>query len=131
MRLSGYLWENLGFKYALIGCGVAVLCLIIPLVHFVTGPLSPLIGGWVAGSSAKATPLRAVWIGTLMAVTFAGALVIVVPLAVALLPGLNFPNLSAGGTALYIVIGIAALVVALAPAGAVIGGSMARKKSGL
>ena len=131
MRLNSYLWENLGFKYAFIGCGVAVLCLLIPLVHFVTGPLSLMIGGWVAGSSARARPLRAVWIGALMAVIFAGALVIVLPLAVTLLPGLGFPDLSAGGMALYIAVGVASLVVALAPVGAVIGGSMARKKSGL
>ena len=129
MRLFRYLWDNLGFKYACIGCGVAVLCLLIPLVHFISGPLSPLIGGWVAGSTAKARPLRAIWIGAMMAVIFAGALVIILPIAVTLLPGLDFPDLSAGGAALYVVIGIALLVVSLAPVGAVIGGSMARKKS--
>ena len=131
MRLLRYLWVNLSFKYAFIGCGVAVLCLIIPLVHFVTGPLSPLIGGWVAGSTAKASVPRAVWIGSLMAVIFAGALLILLPIVVSLLPGVDFPNVSEGGTALLVIVAVAAVVVALAPVGAVIGGSMARKKSGL
>ena len=54
------------FKYALMGFGISVVCLVIPVVHFVTGPLAPLIGGWVAGSSAKAPPEMAFGIGMIM-----------------------------------------------------------------
>ncbi|MBI4506986.1 MAG: hypothetical protein HY691_15760 [Chloroflexi bacterium] len=38
----------------LAGVAVAVGCLLIPLVHLVTGPLAPLIGGWFAGTRVRA-----------------------------------------------------------------------------
>ena len=122
-----FVLENLGLKYAFIGCGVAVLCLIIPLVHFVSGPLSPLIGGWVAGSHAKAGILRAVWIGVLMVALLAGALLVLLPVLNSLLPGIDVPQVSEGGTVLYVFAGILGIAVALASMGAAIGGSMARK----
>jgi hypothetical protein len=31
-----------------IGCAVAMLCLLPPILHFITGPLGPLIGGFIA-----------------------------------------------------------------------------------
>ena len=36
-------------KAAFIGVGVALLCLLPPIIHFITGPLSPAIGGFVGG----------------------------------------------------------------------------------
>ncbi len=36
-------------RAALIGVGIALLCFLPPLLHFITGPLSPLIGGFVGG----------------------------------------------------------------------------------
>ena len=123
-----YVLENLGLKYAFIGCGVAVLCLIIPLVHFVSGPLSPLIGGWVAGSMAKAGALRAVWIGVLMSGLLAGALLAMLPVVSSLVPEVDIPSVTDGGLALFLIAGILAIAVALASVGAAIGGSMARSK---
>jgi len=38
----------------LMGVGVAFLCVIFPIVHFVTGPLAPGIGGFVAGIRSQA-----------------------------------------------------------------------------
>ena len=46
-------------KYAFMGFGITFVCLftiVIPIVHFVSVPLAPLIGGWFAGNSAKAKP---------------------------------------------------------------------------
>ena len=40
-------------RAALIGTGVALLCLVPPLLHFVTGPLAPFIGGAVAGANLR------------------------------------------------------------------------------
>ena len=124
-----YVLENLALKYAFIGCGVAVLCLIIPLVHFVSGPLSPLIGGWVAGSMAKAGALRAVWIGVLMSGLLAGAVLAMLPVVTSLLPGIDLPQASDGGLVVLLSAGVLAVAVALASVGAAIGGSMARSKS--
>ena len=36
-------------RAALIGTGVALLCILPPIIHFLTGPLSPAIGGFVGG----------------------------------------------------------------------------------
>ena len=123
-----YVLENLGLKYAFIGCCVAVLCLIIPLVHFVSGPLSPLIGGWVAGSMARAGTLRAVWIGLLMSALLAGAMMALLPVLSSLLPGIEFPQVTDGGFVLFLFAVVLAIAVALASVGAAIGGSMARRK---
>ena len=38
---------------ALIGVGVALLCFLPPLLHFITIPLSPFIGGIVGGMQLK------------------------------------------------------------------------------
>ena len=54
------------FKHAFIGFGIALLCFLPPIVHFVTGPLGPFIGGWFAGNRHQATPGQAVVIGILM-----------------------------------------------------------------
>lgn len=54
-------------KGALVGFGVALLMLTPPIVHFVTGPLGPLVGGFFGGSRAKATFPVAVGVGLLMA----------------------------------------------------------------
>ena len=36
-------------RAAFIGAGVALLCFLPPILHFITGPLSPAIGGFVGG----------------------------------------------------------------------------------
>ena len=123
-----YVLENLGLKYAFIGCGVAVLCLIIPLVHFVSGPLSPLIGGLVAGSMARAGTLRAVWIGVLMSALLAGSTIALLPVLSSLLPGIELPQVTDGGFVLFLFAGVLTIAVALASVGAAIGGRMARRK---
>ena len=53
-------------KGALIGIGITLVGMLPPILHFVTGPLGPFIGGFVGGSSVRATPEKALGIGTLM-----------------------------------------------------------------
>lgn len=53
-------------KHALFGFVVSLLCLLPPLVHIVTGPLGPFIGGLFAGSKHQATTAEAIGIGILM-----------------------------------------------------------------
>jgi len=54
------------FKHAFMGFGVCLACLLPPIVHLVTGPLGPLIGGWFAGSKYQATTGQGLGIGVLM-----------------------------------------------------------------
>ena len=75
-------------KHALLGFGISLACLLPPIVHFVTGPLGPLIGGWFAGSKHRAQPGQAMGIGVLMGLFMAfpvGAILTVDKLA----PSLN------------------------------------------
>lgn len=56
-------------KYILpgfIGLGVMVVCILPPILHFLTGPLSPVIGGFVAGIKGKADGKGALTIGGIM-----------------------------------------------------------------
>ncbi len=110
------------FKYAFLGFGITLLCLItivIPIVHFITVPLSPLIGGWAAGYNAKASTDAAIGIGVIMGV------LIVVPVAIAVI----FAGvvLSVDDFILRALgFGIPALTVVMGSIGAIIGGGMSR-----
>jgi hypothetical protein len=50
--------SNLGSELlsGLLGAGVAMACILPPLLHLVTGPLGPLIGGFVAANRGKPGP---------------------------------------------------------------------------
>ena len=112
-------------KYAFMGFGVSVLCLLIPLVHFVSGPLAPLIGGWFAGNSAKAEPGQAAGIGLLMGVLMAIPAVAAPRVVEALAPYLM--SWADDSMLLAIGVGLPLYTALLGMAGAVIGGRMAAK----
>jgi hypothetical protein len=50
----------------LIGFGISVGCLLPPILHFVTGPLGPFIGGFFGGMKARVNGNGAVAIGVIM-----------------------------------------------------------------
>lgn len=50
----------------LMGFGISVGCLLPPILHFITGPLGPVIGGFAAGMKARASGKDALIIGLLM-----------------------------------------------------------------
>ena len=56
------------YKVAFIGFCITVGLLLIPIIHFVSGPLGPAIGGFIAGSKAKVTPGESLLVGTLMGI---------------------------------------------------------------
>ena len=54
-----------------IGFGISVLCIVPPIIHFVTGPLGPLIGGFFGGMKTKAKWNGAIAIGLTIGISLA------------------------------------------------------------
>jgi hypothetical protein len=110
-------------KGALVGFGVALLMLLPPIVHFVTGPLGPLVGGFFGGSRAKATLPVAVGVGLLMALFMAAPIGGLVALGTAFeipfLPRSMLDVLGVVGVVVVVYTGVMGTV------GAVIGGRAA------
>jgi hypothetical protein len=76
---------------ALIGAGVAIACLVPPVVHFISGPLGPLIGGAVAGGRSRASGLSALVIGLTIGLLLAVAVPALALLLETILP-VRFPE---------------------------------------
>ena len=83
----------------LIGAGVMVGLLLIPIVHFFTALPSPFIGGFIGGSKAAVAPSQALGVGAVMGmVAFAAVAVAAVALDAALLYAVaTLVGLYAGG----------------------------------
>jgi nitric oxide reductase large subunit len=111
-------------KHALMGFGISLACLLPPIVHLISGPLGPFIGGWFAGSKHQATPSQAIGIGSLM------GLFMVLPL-VALLAVNNLVLSWVEDDSLLIIIGIVVLgyTAVLGTVGAMVGGYMLGRSS--
>ena len=110
---------------ALIGLGVMVACLAPPILHFVTGPLGPAIGGFIAGIRSRCTFEQAALTGLLMSALLTAVAAVVMTLAVELAP----PELRSIDARFLTWIGLAAFlyVLLLATLGAWIGGAYARR----
>lgn len=76
------------FRAALVGAAVTLGCVLVPIVHFVTGVPSPFIGGYMAGARSACTQGQAVLLGLLMAV-FLMLPAVVAALAIALFADLS------------------------------------------
>jgi hypothetical protein len=70
-------------KGALLGLGITLVALIPPIVHFISGPLGPLIGGFIASArTCRGNPRKAVAMGILMGLFMTVAVtIVVVPLS--------------------------------------------------
>lgn len=60
----------------IIGAGVMIGLLLIPIVHFFTALPSPFIGGFIGGSKSAAQPHEALGVGAVMAAVAFGAVAI-------------------------------------------------------
>jgi hypothetical protein len=122
----------------LLGAAVAVGCILPPILHLVTGPLGPLIGGFVAASrinpGTRGRAIIAVTVGTLLA----GAVGAVASVIAALSPatpaaGSGVPNWLTGfvaGPALFSVLAIVwTYATAMAAVGTAISGALSRKRA--
>jgi len=113
-------------KAALAGFGITVGLLLIPLVHFVSGPLGPFIGGFIGGSMVRARPSQGIIIGGLMG-SFVAIPAILIVAMLTLATDILKDNWQ---TALnIIVIGVAFYITFLGSIGAIAGGHMARNKA--
>jgi hypothetical protein len=106
------------------GVGVAFLCVIFPIVHFVTGPLAPGIGGFVAGTRVTASG-DDIWI---IGGTIGVGLAIILGIAALVISafvsgGRAAPGLSAIVSGVALVYG-----TVLGSVGASFGGRMGREK---
>lgn len=99
-----------------------MLSVIIPLVHFVSVPLSPFAGGFIAGTKGEATRDQALGIGSLMGLYSVG-LVFVIGVLLDLTLGI--------GLTLVVVTSIVAAIyiTGMACLGAIIGGNKARQQA--
>lgn len=59
---------------ALIAFAVSVVCLIPPGIHFVSGPIGPLIGGYVAGNRLRLGEDESMVVGLAMGVALGGTI---------------------------------------------------------
>ena len=113
-------------KGALIGFAIALGMLLPPIIHWVSGPLGPLVGGFIGGSRARTDGWRALGVGLLM------GLFMILPIVVILLVASSVAeSLIPGGVRK--VLGILAIVIVLytgfmGSIGAAIGGYLAVKQ---
>ncbi len=59
-------WSRI-IKATVFAMVISIICLLPPGIHFVSGPLGPLIGGYFAGSRTRLRPSEAAVVGLLMA----------------------------------------------------------------
>jgi hypothetical protein len=88
----------------LLGVGVAFFCFVPPILHFITGPLAPGIGGFVAGTRTGATGDDIWIIGATIGVGLAVMLGIAAFVISGIVGGRPLPGLGAlvsGGALIY------------------------------
>ncbi|MBI4198109.1 MAG: DUF5518 domain-containing protein [Chloroflexi bacterium] len=112
-------------KSAFIGFLVALGMFLPPILHFITAPLGPFVGGYIAGSKVSATTGKAVLIGVLM------GLFMIIPIAVVVL-GLDIFARGLLSQGMRLALGLTGGLVLVYTAvvgsiGAIIGGHMALK----
>ena len=70
-------------KGALLGSGIAIVGLLIPIAHFVTGPFGPAIGGYIGGQSLE-DPIEAKVLGLGLLMGLITAAISFIPIGVLL-----------------------------------------------
>ena len=110
------------FRTALVGAAVILGCCAVPVLHFIIGPPSPLIGGYIAGARSACTQGQALLIGLLMAVLLLLPAAIAA-MGIALFAGFspNFVLMVAAAAVLWIFAG--------GTVGAALGGASARRSA--
>ena len=113
------------FKGALIGFLVALLMWLPPLLHFLTGPLGPIVGGFIGGSKARASLAGAVGVGILMSLFMMAPVVGLVAFGSTLE---DFLPRGVRNALVYVAIAIVLYTGFMGTIGAAIGGHLARRQ---
>jgi len=111
------------FKALIAALGVTLGLCAIPVVHFVTGPVSPFIGGFFGGRMLKAYSGRAMGLGLLMGLVVAGGSGIVIAVI-----GFLF-DVVRGDTRVLVILaatGASLYITVLGAFGALVGGNRSR-----
>jgi hypothetical protein len=113
----------------LLGAGIAIGCVLPPIVHLLTGPLGPFIGGFVAANRARPGLRGQAIIAALVGTGVAGVMAIAATVLVSLAGRSQLPDWFPSSGALGAVLGGVWLYGAvLAMVGTAVSGSFAAKE---
>jgi len=109
-------------KAAVMAAAISVVCLLPPIVHLITGPLGPAIGGYFAGNRMRLSGGQAALVGLFLGV-LEGVLTPLLFVRTNLIPDFSTPILVffGGFVAIYVMV--------LSGAAAWMGGNSARNES--
>ena len=115
----------------LLALGVTVLLLLIPVVHFVSGPIGPFVGGFIGIGKWEKRPESALTAGFvfgfvlwLLLATIAAAVIVVLAVATSVISG------GTGALVIGAAVGGMFYITILATAGATISASRVKKEEG-
>ena len=114
-------------KGAFIGFGVTLIALAIPIIHFISGPIGPFIGGWIGGAKAYTTPGRAIGLGLLMGLLMASPVIGTIVLSI-FISGIISDDMRK--ILCFVAIGLSIYTGLLGTLGALLGGRQALNKAG-
>lgn len=112
-------------KSSLIGFLIALAMLLPPIIHFLTGPLGPLVGGFVAGTRAKVTVGKSPIIGVIMALFMVAPITMLVTFSSVTE---NFLPKTLQSVLIISGLGIVFYTLIMGTVGAAIGGALIRRK---
>jgi hypothetical protein len=117
-------------RFSALGFGVSFLCCLPPLIHFLTGPIGPWLGGFLAGTESRAEPAESLLIGLGMGLM--GDVVVGIVVAVFTLTPLREmapPDVDPRGFTLLAMLAVASYFTLAGSIGALFGGRRARKRA--
>lgn len=114
----------------LLGAGIAIGCVLPPIVHLVTGPLGPLIGGFIAANRAKPGPRGQAIIAVMVGTGVAGLMAIAATVLVGLAGRSQLPDwFPSSGTLGAVLAGVWLYGAVLAGIGTIVSGAFAKRES--
>jgi protein-S-isoprenylcysteine O-methyltransferase Ste14 len=108
--------------------GIAVGCVLPPLVHLITGPLGPFIGGFVAANRSRPGARGRLIIAVIIGTGIAGAIATAARIFVGLVGRSELPRWFPSTGTLMAIVGAAwAYGMAMAAAGTAVSNALARR----
>ena len=113
-----------------LGVGIAVGCVLPPLIHLITGPLGPFIGGFVAGNRAQPGARGRVVIATMIGTGLAAIIAIAATVFARLVGKSELPRwFPSSGTLLAIVGAVWVYGTVMAAIGTTMSSTLARRRA--